>query len=395
MAFSCPSPFRRGSSALQKDGNELMTSEDWDTLIEKQFVQCPQAEEKITQWVEASSEGPLLFVVAPPGNGKSWILRNLYNKWGKSGGRLVIWLDAPRLINRDEQNPAQMIQAETFSEWFKEVTERANQHCRELTISEIVDYSAQVEALVEKLCRNCNLEQEPVLIVDGYDEITEKQAETLNLRILQPFLARPCTRLLLAHRVKWKAQGLLFYKRQVLFLSEEDLPPEFAQEQFKRLFAETHPGANTPDLTGWMKNLRHYRWNHPFTNRFLFERGLEGGASSFRALTEQDFYDCCQAVVERPDAPGGPRYSRLTKEEFTVLHQLATRLPETWAETDCTKLLGISSMTRNSRLERLFDAGLISNLPSTRDKLSSLFYQVNNGIRELLKEISDLNKIQF
>ncbi|MGQ9832820.1 MAG: AAA family ATPase [Candidatus Villigracilaceae bacterium] len=373
-----------------------MTSKDWDTLIEKQFVQRPQAEEKITQWVEASSERPLLSVVAPPGNGKSWILRNLYNKWGKSGDRLVIWLDAPRLINRNEQNPAQMIQAETFLEWFREIKERANQHCGGLeTISEIVDFSAQIETLVDKLCNHCNLKQAPVLIVDGYDEMSEQQAETLNLRILQPFLARPCTRLLLAHRVEWKAQGLLSYKRQVLFLSEEDLSPKFAQEQFKRLFAETHPGAKTPDPTGWMSKLRHYRWNHPFINRFLFERGLGGDASSFRALTEQDFYDCCQAVVERPDAPGGPRYSRLTKEEFTVLHQLATRLPETWAETDCTKLLGISSMISDSRLMRLFEAGLISNLPSTQAKLSSPLYQVNNGIRELLKEISDLNEIQF
>lgn len=382
---------------MQKDGDEVMSVDDWDTRLNQYFVDRPEAEDAIQKWLDSPSDKCTLSVVAPPGNGKTWILMRLYQKWIADGNRLALWLNAPLLIRREETRDAnQMIDAQAFDQWFQRVKDQAARHCLSLQqIGTLSDFSAQVNALVEMVC-NCSLDHAPVLIVDGYDEITEKQAETLNLRILRPFLARPCTRLILAHRVEWKVQGFLSYRREVLFLSEKSpLSPDFARQQFQTFFTGTHSGVNAPNPAGWMSKLQHYHWDHPFINRFLFERGLGGGAAGLKSLTPQDFYDCCQAVIERPDVPGGPRYARLTEDEFIVLHQLATDLPESWAETQCTSLLGIPSMIIDSRLTRLFDAGVIANLPSTQANLSSPLYQVNHGIRELLKEISRLDEIKF
>mgnify|MGYP005846423603 CR=1 FL=1 len=382
---------------MQKDGDEVMSVDDWDTRLNQYFVDRPKAEDAIQKWLDSSSNKCILSVVAPPGNGKTWLLRRLYQQWGAPKNRLALWLNAPLLIRREEtQDANQMIDTQAFNQWFQGVKDQAARHCDSLqSIGILPDFAAQVGALVKMVC-NCSLDHSPVLIVDGYDEITEKQAETLNLRILQPFLAPSCTRLILAHRVEWKVQGLLSYRREVFFLSEKDpLSSDFAKEQFQTFFAGTHPGAKAPNPEDWMGKLQHYCWNHPFINHFLFERGLEGGAADLRPLTPQDFYDCCQAVIARPDVPGGPRYARLTEDEFNVLYQLAKNLPESWTEVKCTELLKISSMIMDSRLMRLFDAGVIANLPSTQANLPSSLYQVNNGIRGLLNEISDLSAIAF
>ncbi len=364
-------------------------SNDWDTRLEKYFVDRPQAEEAIQRWLDSPSEKRIFSLVAPPGNGKTWTLRRLYQKWGNPGNRLVVWLDAPVLIRREEtQDVNRMIDAESFKQWFDEIKSRATQHCRSLQpISTLADLPAQIGALVEMLC-NCSLPASPLLIVDGYDEITEKQAETLGLRILKSFLERECTRLILAHRVEWKVHGLPLYKREVLFLSEKaPLSPEFALCQFEILFKEKCPTDPALDPKDWMEQLKHYRWNHPFINHFLFRRGLKGECPRLLPLTPQDFYECCQAVIERPDAPGGPRYPRLTEDEFRLLHRIAKELGDQWPETDCTSLLGIPSLWGNAHIDRLFNAGLI--VPTTP------FFQISDGIRGVLREIENLNDINF
>jgi len=358
---------------------------NWNATLDNQFVARPNAAAKIIHWIDSPTEKRILSVVAPPGNGKTWILKSLYKEWSNAGNRLVLWLDAPDIIRREEeQDTARMIEPEAFRQWFEEVQRRAAQHCHHLRpISQIADFKAQIEALVEMLC-DCDLAHSPVLIVDGYDEITERQAETLSLRILHPFLERSCTRLILAHRAAWLVKGLSFYKRQMLWLSEQDpLSWEFALQQFERLFEQKYPGHSPFDPSDWMKQCQHYRWNHPFINRFLFECGLESkNASSLATLTPQNFRDCCKAVIERPDAQGKPRYPSLTDEEFHLLYQLATQFPDKWTDTEVASRMGISLMWMDARFTRLFNAGVIVNLSP------SPFYQVADGIREILREIS-------
>lgn len=371
---------------MQKDGDKLMLPADWDDLLEKEFVDRPKAKDAITNWVESPTEKRILSVVAPPGNGKTWILKNLHKEWSNPGKRLVLWLDAPDIICREEeQDTARMIEPKAFGEWFENAWNHAARHCHHLRpISPIADFKAQIEALVEMLC-DCDLAHSPVLIVDGYDEITERQAETLSLRLLHPFLGRSCTRLILAHRAEWLVKGLSFYKRQMLLLSERDpLSWEFALEQFQRLFEQKYPGHPPRDPSNWMKEqCQHYRWNHPFINRFLFECGLKSpDASTLAPLTSQNFKDCRKAVIERPDAQGNPRYPSLSPEEFHLLHQLATQFPDKWTDTEVASRMGISLMWMDARFTRLFNAGVIVNLsPST-------FYQVADGIREISREIS-------
>jgi len=363
-----------------------MPPADWDDLLEKEFVDRPNAAAEITRWVESPTEKRILSVVAPPGNGKTWILRSLYEDWSNPGKRLVLWLDAPAIIRRqEEQDTARMIEPEAFRQWFDEVQRRAAQHCHHLRpIGKIADFKAQIEALVEMLC-NCDLPHSPVLIVDGYDEITERQAETLSLRLLHPFLGRPCTRLILAHRAEWPVKDILSYKRERFFLSEKDpLSRQFALEQFERLFEQRYPGHPPLNPSDWMDSqCRYYCWNHPFINRFLFECGLASqDVPSLAPLTPQNFVDCCKAVIERPDAQGKPRYPALTDEEFGLLHQLATQFSEKWTETKVASEMGISLMLIDARFTRLFNAGVIVNLSP------SPFYQVADGIREILREIT-------
>lgn len=211
----------------------------WPDYRSELFVDRPQAMEKIRHWVDDPYAKRVLVLVAPPGSGKSWLLRKIEEEWKPN--RLTVWLDAPRLIHRqEEQNPDRMLNHVAFEEWFKEVQQSASRFCVDLKpIGDSVALDAQIEALIDMVCC-CAVRYDPLLIVDAYDEITELQALILSLRVLAKFISRPCTRMLIAVRSESLVREDTIRRHQELFpLMQDALNKDFARQQFEKWFVCT------------------------------------------------------------------------------------------------------------------------------------------------------------
>lgn len=355
------------------------------------FVDRPAALKGIREWADAAQvEKRVLSVVAPPGCGKTWVLKRLHSEWQNPGKRFVVWIDIPVLVNRsEEQDRNRMINPDVFHRCFEKVQLHAQRHCPHIPpISTNMDFPAMVSRLAALLC-DCKLDKVPLVIVDGYDEISEKQAEVISLRILERIIEQPCIRLLIAHRGDQKVRGDSIRRNQKrLFLQELDpLSENFAFHQFKMLFQNKYPDIPLLDPNPWMKQFKLYKWNHPLINHFLFEHGLAADSSQLRQLTNQELFECSRTVIERPDSAGTPRYYPLTIDEFQLLHQIVIQLKEEWDKAELEAMLNLN-FHLDERIGKLFGLGLIVNISD------SSFYHVVDGLRDLLCEI-DISQIKF
>lgn len=356
----------------------------WQGYNPAYFIERPAALKEIQDWANASDiTKRVLSLVGPPGGGKTWLLKKLHGEWKNSGDRFAVWMDIPTLVNRSEkQDQNRMINATAFGTWFDEVQQTAQRYCPYIkSISTIVDFSAMVSALVRLVC-DCNLDYAPLVIVDGYDEITKEQAEVISRRILERFIEQRCIRMLIAHRAEWKIEGDSIRRNQrKLFLHQEDpLSRDFARKQYKALFIDKFPKQPIFNPNNWMNQLQHYQWDHTLINAFLFLRGLDQGPRPLRKLIDDDFIDCCQTVIQRPDSAGNPRYPALANNEFNVLHSIATQLDPEWTQNEVEKLLSILFF-QDKTIGKLYDLGLICESSPNINH-----YEIAAGLRELLCE---------
>ena len=373
---SSASPFHVAITLIAPDDKGEETMSPWPDYNSALFVNRPQAIEKIHRyWADDPNAKRVLVLVAPPGSGKSWLLRKVKEEWEPK--RLVIWLDAPILIRQEEQNPNQMLNQAAFDEWFKEVQQIAGQFCGSLRpIGLFAALDAQIEALVEMVC-NCALHADPILVVDAYDEIGESRALILSLRVLAKFISRPCTRLLIAVRAESLIREDTLRRHQELFyLTKEDaLDKDFALRQFEKWLAHEYPGHPLPaNLNDWMATYRHYAWRNPAINHFLFCRALSTNPFELQSLGPEDLRECVQEIVQRSG-----KYDPLSTAEFNTVFQIATKLKPEWSYLEAETLLATSFYT-NASIRRLLEMGVIR-------WQAGLFYRVESSLRELLLEI--------
>lgn len=351
------------------------------------YVERRDALTKVQQWID-SGEGERVFsIIAPPGSGKTWFLRRIKDE-STENGRFVIWIDSPILIDRNEtQDQKRMIDRDAFDNWFDEIENEAHKHS--IAIPPIGP-TVHPEQKLQTLARNlCSASINPLIImVDGYDEINDQQAQAFSLRILENLYGGACTLIIVAHRAKHKLHGNNLCRNQHrFFLNQEDKPSrDFAIRQFENWFHAQYPDQSMPDLTSWMARMdEYYHWNHPFINHFLFIRSLDS-SQVLKEITDQDLYECVQQAISRPDARGQTRYSRLTKDEFCFIHG-ASRLGERFSQQQIESEFHIR-IWDDPKVLKFFDQGLI--IPS----INSSFYQIPDGIREILQKI-DLSQIEF
>jgi hypothetical protein len=363
------------------------------------FVDRPTTLAEIRAWADMEQvEKRVCALVAPPGGGKSWLLERLRQVLNNPSKRFVVHLNVPDLVNLDEaKDRNRVINTERFREWFRKVQEDASAYFPISPISETPDISAITSAFVRLIC-NCNPDKAPLILVDGYDELSDLQAEVVSHRILQQFIERECIRMVIAHRPERSIKGDAIRRNlqdPPFFLHQRDpLSHDFAIQQFQRLVQSAKPEHTAPDPKAWMNKCAHYRqWNHPLANCYLFNRGL---ASGWAHLSSQDFYECCKVVIERPDKHGHNRFHPLSMEEFQTLHRIATELRDPsdhllddWSQADLESLLQINNMVFDPIVTKLFLLGLIISVPQI-----PVLYSICDGLRELLREIT-IDKVNF
>jgi len=355
----------------------MFSCDDYDQDV---FVDRPAALAKIRAWADATDvERRVMPLVAPPGGGKSWMLKELERGWNNPGDRFVVYMDVPSLVNLGE-NEGSLINLAAFETWFQEVETAAMQRYSIAPISGTAGLSARLKEFVRLLC-DCNPVKNPIILVDGYDELTEPQARVFSSTILQPLYQWICIRLIIAHRPECTVQndalrrGL--HEPKLLLHEVDPLSPEFAHDQFKRLFQKAHPGQTPPKPSAWMDELKYYKWNHPLANCFFFRLGIN---SNWAKLTGQDFKDGCKRIIERPDNTGKPRFP-LHDHGFKMLHRIANELPDQWSQDPFQTTLNIPNMNIDATYQTLYKVGAIIISPDIPP-----FYQICDGLRDLLRE---------
>lgn len=119
----------------------------------------PVRESLMTEGALAASQfGRITCVTAPPGCGKSFLLRRLFNEAAakfSTGGSLPIWLHASQLVSRDHE--ASLVESGGL---MKRIASRCSENLEESARSQVLSY-----LLSEFEYGNC------LLFVDGWDEL--------------------------------------------------------------------------------------------------------------------------------------------------------------------------------------------------------------------------------
>ena len=367
----------------------------WEEYRSNLYVERKEFTDLLT-WINSSPvQKQVKSLVAAPGTGKSWFLKAVPGKLKQtrvhhspaSPERLVIFCDAPSLVNREQITGAILNQDAVFK-WLEEIIQDALPIYP--TVDSIaIDRDREIAAITGDLanvfCAERSQKPTVVVLVDGLDDIPD-QASVVENQILEPFIGKECIRMVVAHRDEYglKSYTLRRNNGEQARLPLSPLPS--ADEQFKKFKDECHPSAThltTAVLGQFMQSLKRYRWNHPYINAFLFDVALMRPDSDIaHLLTTDDLRVCLFAVAERRDESDKPRFGSLSPNAFNYLKCIASELKDgangepkiDWTLTDLEKQLGIKE---DSYLKQLFDFGIAFYNPQTKR------YQLADGIREL------------
>jgi hypothetical protein len=247
-----------------------------------------------------------------------------------------------------------------------------------------------MRALVHDLCERCDHALKPILLVDGFEELPERERQVLEEDVLTQFLSRDCTRLIIGRRDEASLQSPTLrwtegqYTLTVMNDADSDLQVRTRLQNWDKRPRRTKRAEHFPSAD-LIANFRarhpipHYVWNHPGINTFLLERAvLHRHGSRAPLLDKQDLYDCILDVT----ATGG---TWLSMQEFKLLVDLAelvdlddtTKRLDDWLAGDLTRQLRIT--IDDERLAELFRRGIVVSVEQTAR------YKVADGLREALR----------
>lgn len=365
----------------------------WEKYSSNLYVQRQIEFDRLLNWIRSTSVlKQVTSLVAPPGSGKSWFLQAVQEELKAkrvshspaAPERLVIFCDAPTLVNRNQTSGAGLNQDAVF-EWLEKIIGDAKP-IYPAVASVVLDRSREAAAIISDLVRIFCAEHPPkptvVVLVDGLDDIPD-QALTVENQILEPFIGKECIRMVVAHRdeLGLKNPTLRRNNGEPARVHLEPFPS--VEEQFKKFKDEFYSRAThltDRNLDQFKRSLTHYQWNHPYINAFLFDVALkQPGGDVTHLLTTENFRECLYAVIERRDKKNQPRFGELEKETFDCLKRIASGLPDEWTLTDLQKTLELKE--QDERMKRLFDLGVVFNKPKTGR------YKIADGIRELARDL--------
>lgn len=357
----------------------------WEKYSSELYVERAKELEDLLAWANSASVSKQVkSLVAPPGAGKTWFLKAVQEKLERRVSkdappeRLVIFCDAPTLVDSSSGYP---LNTAKIFDWLEKIQKDAVRLCRYVRLVErMVQIAQAIDQLVIDLCERCVLPHPIVILVDGLDEISTDQAAKIEWEILERFIGKPCTRMIIAHRDEYTLKNPLKNRTERFFLSA----PLSVDEQFKRFKNRFYASAThltATNLAEFKCSLKHYQWNHPYVNAFLFDKALARISISdvTRLLTAEDLRECLYAVIERRDDKGNPRFGELKAETFECLKRIASDLPNDWSLTDLLKQLGLRE--QDECMKQLFEYGVAFYNPTIRR------YQLADGLRELARDL--------
>lgn len=355
--------------------------QDFDSNRER-YVPRAGAEYALDAWANAINGKRVLSFIAPLGSGKSWLVRGAQIRWEQGATRFVHLLEVPSLLRNPpdgniatERDPRDMFEDDRLYSWLEESHAKARRLCADVRepaeIDRNVSPSKICSQFADALCRLCAQLDDPILIVDAYDELrNDDEASFFSELILEPLIQSECIRMVIPRRDDFKLQGIrLRFEEELLTWAHND--SLIVDHQFKR-----YPNSFPFHLHELKAYLPTYNWNHPFINDFLLNRARENFKQG-RALVQipNDLRNCLTALIVRY-REGRNRFPPLSPQSIKVLFELLD-LPEQWDEL---RLRRISKRrTSDPHMQTLFAYSLVVR--------EDIFYRIAPGVRELLEII--------
>jgi len=331
--------------------------------------------DKIITWAnETAPYGRLLSLVGSPGIGKSWLMCQIHQQLTLSSGRIIIWLNLSSLASCNIPSIDFLDEAER-KKWLAEAIQSARLIC-EHTIRDFDStllFNTSLERFAQDLCEMCKPWPPPILMVDGFEEVSEKLRSEIENDLLVPFLAQPCTRVILTRRDDYALQNPdLRWNEQLIILGI--FPPQDGREQLEKRLEAQHGLTLALKFPLLLESIPPYKWDHPSINTVLLDRIAKQYIAGHEPhLSRQDLRDCLDEIVWP---------FTLSKAARQLVCELA-KLKDEWTEKDLSKLLGIN--LSDPELNELFGMGIVQE--------ASPRYKLADGIRELIKAICGEDEI--
>lgn len=349
------------SRKIKYDKNEHEYSDDL-------YTERPGIISNIRKWIFSSKGKRVLSLYAPPGSGKTWLLRHFVEKLKKEERNLlVLWLNVPEIFDWEARD----LSLSAFHRWFNEAVEKATLLNLEIPIIEKgISHSLMIEILGENICSSEELLR-PIVIVDGYHEVPEDYQKLISKQIIEVFLARDCFRIIITLPDMWMLQSdRLRMNEQKLFIGRIT-DNTFAEEQMTSLAKKYYPGVK--NITEWMETLKFYKWNNPLINSILLSKAYDENKQVLKLLVGKDLVACIWDV-----------FPALAYQEFDFLVEVANKLNETWSVTDFENTFGVMNFYLSTFTKKMFEYGIFreSDIPNQ--------YHIGSEFRNLLRDLKEL-----
>ncbi len=321
----------------------------------------------------------VLSVVGPPGVGKSYLLHRVHELLLQEG-RLAFWINLSRAVNIRGACP-DVVSDGGLRAWLVDAIQHSRERCERVrSYDSSISPEAMLYTLATDLCERCDLD--PILIVDGFEEIDERLRDWLEESVLAQFIARSCTRIIIGRRDEYSLNSPTLRwteTKEALPVMESDESTSQLTTRLTRWTSRPQyvPQTNllppSPDLVGTLglqNAIPPYAWNHPGINTFLLDRVVPRHQAGLDArLTADDLHRCVIEVTCASEALSAAVLERLIT--------IAMNLPEKWVSDDLMDKVKI--VIEDALLAELFRRGIVFNIDGTAQ------YTVAAGIRELVQ----------
>jgi len=305
-------------------------------------------------------------VAAPPGYGKTWLLRRLFQILDQYKDLFVIWTPTEHLREFGD-----------LEAWLRDIVEGAKGKCPQV---EEINLNAPPEAIIgyllEKMCETCIPTFRVILIVDALDELPNNLRRELENRFLAQFWRKNCVRMVISFREDFFLRSHTL-RRGELRITLNAFSPEQGRELVAKrtqfVPAETH-NISFKDL---LELVEPYPFNLPQLNTILSQKVHHNEKLKKKPLLgSADLRSAWLELINQPLASSASYAEILEKDLKTIV-----LYPEdSWSPEEFARVCGYNQIDAFNHWQDLVALSLV--VPDPRGNRR---YMVIDGLRELLR----------
>lgn len=328
------------------------------------FVGRKKELDELNVWAIDSDSPRLMTIAAPPGYGKSWLLRQLEHRLSARRDLFLIWLSAED-FKLSPANPTDDITAKITS-WRQNFVAKARYVCAQLRTLDLAAAQAYTIAqVVEEVCQNRHL----ILLVDGFDELFPNEARPLEKQVLEEFWRKECVRIVMAIREQGKLTSPTLRRGEL----RSDLNP-FSQAEGDQQLAVRLEELQTP-RSELIELVAPYTLQIPGLNTLLARQVRKNEqASRTPLLTSGDVEFCWRELIGESIKTVPHSWETLEQDLIKFGHHPV----ETWTVSDFVVICQVDS-EREARehIDSLQKLGVVAHVQHQR-------FAMVEGLRQLL-----------